>query len=429
MKRQNRITKKGALFTALLFAVIVGVVVLLLLLKPSEKLQPNDSDQSPIWQEQGNEDEAEEEEDRQEQFGEKDHSSETVEGIEQYLETMTLEEKIYQLFIVTPEQLAGSACVTNAGGPLREALEQKPVAGLIYFAYNLNHQEQTKKMLDETMQYGYETQGLPLFLCVDEEGGRVTRISGNANFHAPQIPAMASIRTITEARNIGSTIGSYLKELGFNWDFAPVADVLTVEDNFIKDRSFGSDAQQVKELAIALSDGLKSQGIMSTFKHFPGHGATTGDTHEGFSLVDKTYEELMSAELVPFAAAQKAGVDAIMVAHVSAPKIIGDNTPCTLSKIMITDILRGDLGYEGLIITDAMGMGAITENYSCGEATVKAIEAGVDLILMPQDLEEAYQALYDAVQEGRISEERLDQSLIRILKAKRLMCANTAKIS
>lgn len=338
--------------------------------------------------------------------------------VAEYLNLMTLEEKIYQLFIVSPESLAGNRAIKVADETLKDALREKPVGGFIYFAYNLIDEVQTTEMLQTTTQYGYDVEGMPLFLCVDEEGGRVARINNNPAFIVPEVEAMANINTTEDARNTGAIIGEYLKRMGFNWNFAPVADVLTIADNIIGDRSFGSEAQQVKELAVALADGLKSQGIMSTFKHFPGHGATQGDTHEGYSLVDKNYEELKQAELIPFAAAQDAAVDAIMVAHVSVPKIIGDNTPCTLSEVMITDILRGDLRYEGLVITDAMSMGAIVNNYTCAEATVKAIEAGVDVILMPQDLDEAVEGIKQAIKAGRLTEERINESVRRILEAK-----------
>lgn len=338
--------------------------------------------------------------------------------VAEYLNLMTLDEKIYQLFIVSPESLAGNGAIKVADETLKEALKERPVGGFIYFAYNLIDEVQTTEMLQTTTQYGYDVEGMPLFLCVDEEGGRVARINNNPAFIVPEVEAMANINTTEEARNTGAIIGEYLKRMGFNWNFAPVADVLTVADNIISDRSFGTDAQQVKELAVALADGLKSQGIMSTFKHFPGHGATQGDTHEGYSLVDKNYEELKQAELIPFAAAQDAAVDAIMVAHVSVPKIIGDNTPCTLSEVMITDILRGDLRYEGLVITDAMSMGAIVNNYTCAEATVKAIEAGVDVILMPQNLDEAVEGIKQAIKAGRLTEERINESVRRILEAK-----------
>ena len=230
---------------------------------------------------------------------------------------------------------------------------------------------------------------------------------------------MGQLTTEEEAYRAGTVIGAYLRELGFNTDFAPDADVLTNEKNtVIGDRSFGSDPDKAARMAAAVSKGLHTEGILSTFKHFPGHGATEGDTHDGYAYTEKTYEELKAAELVPFAAAGECGADMVMAAHISLPKIVGDSTPASLSYKMITEILREDLGFQGLVVTDAMNMGAIGEHYSTKEAAVKAVEAGVDLLLMPKDFQEAFQGIKEAVSSGRIGEERIEESLQRILRVK-----------
>lgn len=339
--------------------------------------------------------------------------------IEAFLDKMTLDEKIYQMFILTPEQLTGISPVTAAGDATKDKLAQYPVGGLIYFASNLLSEEQTKEMLNNTRAYGEEIEGLPLFLCIDEEGGRVARIGKNPAFSVKQVGPMGQLTTEEEAYRAGTVIGAYLRELGFNTDFAPDADVLTNEKNtVIGDRSFGSDPDKVARMAAAVSKGLHTEGILSTFKHFPGHGATEGDTHDGYAYTEKTYEELKAAELVPFAAAGECGADMVMAAHISLPKIVGDSTPASLSYKMITEILREDLGFQGLVVTDAMNMGAIGEHYSAKEAAVKAVEAGVDLLLMPKDFQEAFQGIKEAVSSGRIGEERIEESLQRILRVK-----------
>lgn len=342
--------------------------------------------------------------------------------IEAILTKMTLDEKICQLFILTPEQLTGISKVTAAGEATRNKLEQYPIGGLIYFAANLTSPEQTKEMLRNTKAYGEEIEGLPLFLCIDEEGGRVARIGKNPVFSVEQVGPMSRLTTEEEAYRAGKAIGAYLYDLGFNTDFAPDADVLTNEKNtVISDRSFGSDPERVTHMAAAVTNGLHAENILSAFKHFPGHGATEGDTHEGYAYTEKTYEELRAAELVPFAAAEECGVDMVMAAHISLPNVVGDSTPSSLSHKMITEILRGELGYQGLIVTDAMNMGAIAENYGSGEAAVKAVEAGVDLLMMPKNFQEAFQGIQDAVSGGRITEERIEESLRRILHIKLLM--------
>lgn len=335
------------------------------------------------------------------------------------LEGMTLRQKLYQMILTTPEQITGETQVTEAGELMQEGLEAHPVGGIIFFAENLILPEQTEELLAGVQRTGTEIEKIPLFLAVDEEGGRVARIGQNAAFDVPRVGAMAELESAQEAYECGNTIGAYLSELGFNVDFAPDADVITNPDNtVIGDRSFGTDAKKVTEYAAAYSDGLHANHILSTFKHFPGHGATEGDTHEGYAYTSQSYEELLGEELLPFAAASAHEVDMVMAAHISVPEILGDDTPCSLSYEMLTDVLREDLGYEGLIITDALNMGAIAEQYSSGEAAVMAVSAGADILLMPENLEEAYEALYDAVQCRELTEERIDESVLRILRAK-----------
>lgn len=338
---------------------------------------------------------------------------------EELLAAMSLEQKVAQMFIVTPESLTDGANVTTADGAMRAGMELYPVGGLVYFSKNLTDAGQTMEMLRCTQEFSLEIQGLPLFLCVDEEGGTVARIGNNKGFDVPKVGPMGNITSEREAHEAGSKVGGYLRELGFNLDFAPDADVLTnAKNTVIGNRSFGSDAQIVLQYARAYSDGLHENGILSTFKHFPGHGATESDTHEGFAYTDKTYEELLQAELVPFAGAGQSGVDCVMVSHIAVPNVTGDNVPCTLSYRMTGEILRVDLGYEGIIVTDAMNMGAVTKNYSSDEAAVAAVKAGVDMILMPEDFRLAVQGVRNAVQSGEISEKRIDESVRRIIKVK-----------
>ncbi len=339
--------------------------------------------------------------------------------VEKILSEMTLEEKIYQMFVLNPEQLTGVGQVTSAGERTRSSLEKYPVGGILYFGPNIQDPEQTKNMLAAVRDYGMEIEGLPLFLCVDEEGGRIARIAGNSSFSVQKTKPMAQIADAEEAYEAGNVIGSYLSELGFNVDFAPDSDVLTNPDNaVIGDRSFGSDAGVVAEYSGKYLEGLHNNEMLGVYKHFPGHGATSGDTHTGFAGTDKTLEEMMEVELLPFSKAQSDGADMVMVSHISVPEILGDNTPCSLSHYMITDVLRNMLGYEGLIITDAMNMSAITANYTNEEAAVLAVNAGVDLILTPGDFKVYHAVILKKVRDGEISEERIDDSVRRIISKK-----------
>ena len=287
---------------------------------------------------------------------------------------------------------------------------------------NLVSESQTRKMLGNVQEYAQEITGLPVFLSVDEEGGTVARVANNDGFSVEDVGDMADIGASGDAGKayeVGETIGTYLSGLGFNLDFAPDADVLTNPDNaVIGVRSFGSDSQLVSDMVLAEMDGLADAGVLSCVKHFPGHGGTAGDTHEGYAYTDKTLDQLKAAELVPFAAAVEAEVPFVMVSHISVPQVIGDNTPSSLSETMVSEVLRDQLGYDGIVITDALNMGAIAEKYSSSEAAVRALSAGVDMLLMPADFESAYNGVLQAVEDGTLSEARIDDSVRRILRVK-----------
>lgn len=333
---------------------------------------------------------------------------------------MSTEEKVGQLFVVTPDQLTGLTAIT-AGDTTRDRVKQYQPGGLIYFDDNLKDPAQTKKLLADTKQI-YADLGLPTpFLAVDEEGGEVARVANNRAFGVQNVGDMRDVGATgdpAKATAVGDTLGTYLSDLGFNLDFAPDADVLTNPANkIVARRSFGSDANLVKQMSAAEARALSAHGVIPCLKHFPGHGATTGDTHAGTAATDKTLDQLMQAELVPFSNVN-AYAPMIMAGHIATPSITGDNTPACLSKQMVTDVLRGRLNYKGVVITDSLQMGAVTQSTDSGQAAVAAIEAGCDLLLMPKDFPAARSAVLTAVQNGTISEKRLNASVTRILKCK-----------
>lgn len=340
----------------------------------------------------------------------------------QLVSGMSLEDKVAQMFVITPEALTGYASVTAAGDTTKAAYESRPVGGLIYMADNLLSIEQTTEMLTNMQNIAMERTGLPVFLSVDEEGGTVARVEKNDAFGVTDVGNMSDIGATGDAQNAynaGVTIGTYLKQLGFNVDYAPVADVLTNPDNtVIGTRSFGSDASVVADMVTKELEGLSSQGVFGVVKHFPGHGGVSGDSHDGAVTMDKSLEELMQTEFVPFQKAVENGVSFVMVGHISVPQVVGDNTPASLSQMMVSNVLREQLGYQGIVITDAMNMGAITGSYTADQAAVMAVNAGVDMILMPQDYETAYNGLLQAVQDGTITEDRINESVTRIVKVK-----------
>ncbi|MCM1237586.1 MAG: beta-N-acetylhexosaminidase, partial [Ruminococcus flavefaciens] len=223
----------------------------------------------------------------------------------------------------------------------------------------------------------------------------------------------------TAAYEAGITIGSYLKDLGFNLDFAPVADVVAnVGSSPLKKRSFGAEPSLCADMVSNLVDGIQGTSVSACLKHFPGIGDSKEDMHEGKVETTKTLEEMRNSDFIPFEAGIEAGVDFIMVSHITASGVDTEGTPSSLSKIMITDVLRTELGFEGVVITDALNMRAISDYYTSEEAAVNAIISGADMLLMPEDFEAAYDGVLAAVQEGRISEERIDESLRRIYRIK-----------
>lgn len=349
---------------------------------------------------------------------------EKIDGI---LADMTLEEKVAQMFMITPEALTGAGQVLEAGDVTREAIDKYPVGGIIYFTQNLQDPGQVRRMTENVQKFSQERTGLPMLLSVDEEGGTVTRFGGNSSFDydsSADMKAIGASGDPQQAYALGEKIGSFLKSLGFNMDNAPDADVLTNPANtVVRDRSFGTDSGVVSEMALAELRGLEDQGVKGLLKHFPGHGATAADTHEGYAYTDATLEEMKADELVPFADGIEAGADIIMVGHISCPQVTGNEEPASLSGKMITGVLREDMGFEGIVITDAMNMGAVAQNYSPAEAAVKAVLAGVDIILMPEDFQQAYAGIIDAVESGEITQERIDASVSRIVRLKLEMSA------
>ncbi len=329
---------------------------------------------------------------------------------EELLSEMSLEDKVAQLFIVRPEQLDKSENTTEYnGGSL-----QYNVGGVALFAKNIKNRSQCKELIDSLQN----ACNLPLFVTVDEEGGMVARLGNNPEMGTTKFPNMAEITTRQGAYNVGSVIGMEIKKLGFNLDFAPVADVNSNPDNpIIGVRSFGSDASHVAEQVSAVVEGFHSSGMLCTLKHFPGHGDTKTDSHLGYTQIDKTIEELRQTEFVPFKSGIASGVDFVMVGHISVPEVTQNDLPATLSPTMI-NILRNELNFDGLIITDSFEMGAISDRFTSSEAAVMSLQAGTDILLMPENLEDAINGVLEAIENGTLSVERIERSVLKILQKK-----------
>ena len=344
------------------------------------------------------------------------------------LQSMTLREKVGQLFVIRPDQLETSLTPEQIHSPgkygvkslsplMRKTLKDYPAGGFVIFAKNIDSPVQLMRYTDSLIK---ASKYYPV-MAIDEEGGRISRLANHKAFTVRKYPSVEAIGRSGKVRETASYIASYLKRYGFNLDFAPVADINTNPENIvIGDRSFGSDPEYVSRLAGEFLDGLHEQGIAGCLKHFPGHGDTKGDTHEDYVSVSKTWDELLRAEIVPYVNNLKKA-DTVMTAHITMKNVTDDGLPASLSHEIVTGKLRNELGYDGVIITDAFNMGAIQKNYSSSEAAILAFEAGNDIILMPYDYREAFDGILQAVRSGRISEARLDESVMRILMLKRKM--------
>ena len=345
--------------------------------------------------------------------------------VEAMLKKMTLREKVGQMFFVRVESLDPSIEWTTYDDlanlknqeitmKMRKVNHDYPVGGIILYAWNIEDETQLASIIKQVRSLN----GSPL-LCIDEEGGRVSRIANNPNFHVKKYESMAAIGVTGDPKNAyecGNTIGTYLKHYDFDIDFAPVADVNTNPDNIIiGPRAFSNDPAVAAPMVTNYLQGLKDAGITGCIKHFPGHGDTTNDTHSGYVQSLKTWDEMNQCEMVTFRAGIQWGCQLIMTAHIAVPNVTGTNIPSTLSPVVLQDKLRGELGYQNIIITDGMEMGAITKHYTSGEAAVGSIKAGVDIVLGPRDFTEAFDAVIAAVNNGTLTEERINQSVRRIL--------------
>ncbi len=333
---------------------------------------------------------------------------------------LSLREKVGQLFNVRVESLVPGVegSVTEGSDAMTDFFRQYPCGGVTLFGANITGPEQIAAFTD----YLHGLGNYP-WIFVDEEGGRVARVGQNTHFQLPRIGTMASIGATGDpekAREAGRIFGEYLLGMGFDVDLAPVCDVITNPENtVISDRAFGTTPERVALMAPAFLQGLREQKMEGCLKHFPGHGNTSTDSHVGYSESLKTWEELDICEMIPFRAGIAAGAKMIMTAHVCLPNVTGDKVPATISRMVLTDILRGRLGYRGLILTDSLEMGAISQYYSKEEAVLMALEAGVDVLLTPLDYAKAFDAVMEAVESGRITMEMVDDRVSRILALKK----------
>ena len=331
---------------------------------------------------------------------------------------MNLKEKVGQLFIIDLKRLAGKERITEISPELKEKLEKYHFGGVALFAENLNNKKQISKLIKDIRA----TEKIPMFICVDEEGGRVSRLQHTKDLHLPQTPTAAVVGKTDNpdyAEKIAKILATQLKNLGFNVNFYPVADINSNPLNpIIGKRSFANNPEKVSKMVTATIKGLQNNDIMATAKHFPGHGDTQIDTHKALAIIKHNFDRLRKEEFIPFKAAVAAGVKFIMLAHIATPQITGNNLPATFSSFFTRKILRQEFGFKGIIITDAMMMKAITNNFTSASACIKVIEAGVDIILMPDNIKEGYEAVLEKAKNDKNFSCKIDKALNRILTVK-----------
>ena len=363
------------------------------------------------------------------------------EEIDKIIDDMTLREKIGQMimpdFRFWTEEGQEQKEWTEMNDEVKKIMEDYHFGGIILFAQNVQETEQTTRLTHQIQQVALENGDLPYFISVDQEGGKVTRLgTGSA---LPGNMALGATHDLKAAYDYGKIVGEELAAIGINVNLAPVMDVNNNPENpVIGERSIGSDPELVAKIGTQIIRGIQDNNIATAIKHFPGHGDTATDSHLGMPEVDKSYEEVMKMELVPFKAGVDAGSDMLMTAHISYPQLETEtaiskddgkeiNLPATLSPAILTGIVREDMGYDGIIITDAMNMQAISKHFGQVDAVIRTIKAGTDIPLMPtvlrsnddvKDLEAIYVAIEEAIENGELTEERIEESVRRIIKGK-----------
>jgi beta-N-acetylhexosaminidase len=345
--------------------------------------------------------------------------------IEELLATMPLEVKIGQM-------LMAGVTGTTVDDDARAMIDDLHIGNIILMGRNIENPAQVQALTNGLQELAVESNGVAAIIATDQEGGLVQRLHYTDGFTALPMAATVGVAQCPErARAYGAMAGAEMAAVGVNMDMAPDLDVNTNPDNPVigsLGRSFGATAALVEEAAIPFMLGLHDAGVMSTGKHFPGHGATTTDSHEDLPFVDESRETLESVDIAPFRTAVAYGIDAVMPAHVVYPALDPDGLPATVSHAIQTGILRDEFGFDGMIITDDMGMKGITNILPPEESGVAAVLAGADVVLCvrldssssctPDMIDPLREGLLTAAREGKLSPERIDESVRRVLTAK-----------
>jgi len=337
---------------------------------------------------------------------------EEADPVQEQLDQLSLDEKIGQMILAGVQG-------TTLDDQAKQMIADQKVGGIIFYGNNVTTLQGTANFV-QSIKEANRSNPVPIFMSVDQEGGKVSRMPEEVE-SIPSNGKVGATKDAELAETMGKLLARQIQLAGFNVDFAPVLDINSNPNNpVIGDRSFGSSAELVSRLGIAEMKGLRSEGMIPVVKHFPGHGDTSVDSHLDLPVVNKTEKQLAEQEWIPFQAAVKDHVEAVMVAHILFPKLDPDH-PASLSDVIIGEHLRGQFNYDGVVITDDLSMGAIAKNYKLNEAAIATVQAGSDILLVAHSYESAktiFDTLKNAVKNGKITESRIDESVYRILSLK-----------
>lgn len=322
---------------------------------------------------------------------------------------MSLDEKIGQMLMIYDYS-------KEMNDKLETEIKEVQPGGFIVFGPNFTDYDKTKELIANISSLTE----IPMLIAVDEEGGKVQRLKSLKNVSVTDIPDMTTLgKTGSEnlAYEVGKIIGTEVSTLGINTVFGPVLDV-GPKNSSLSDRLISSDKNIVKKLGVKIGEGIESVNVLPVYKHFPGIGNSTIDSHLDLPLIKATKDELFENELVSFKEAIKSGSSMIMVGHAAYPNVTGSNVPASLSSIIINDILRGELGFKGVVVSDALNMKAVTNNYSEKEIYEMAINAGCDILLMPKEPKKTVKIIKELINENKVTLKQIDESVERILYLK-----------
>lgn len=399
-------------------AFVLIFVIIFALINPREKVVSEDvqallekENQQPIEELQKEPEEVPQELHR--------YHCEVSDEVKAKLAEMTLEEKIAQMYIVRPEQLMNIRQVVAAGNRTRNAINQYPVGGFVYSELNFEDEEQTKELIAGVMQYAMDRVGIPMYLAIKEQGGRNNSpLAQNTGLEIQKSAAeLAQTGDVTQAQNVAKVIGTYLKDAGLNMNFAPVTDLLAGGNTEYADVCFGDDAEFAKSAVVTTMKEYENSKITSVIRYFPEKTSASLDADTGLLTGTKTLEEHMMTDFFVCQGAVDEGAKAVMLSNVVDKGLTTDEVPASLSGDVVI-YLRETMGFEGIVITDSLAEETIANNYTVEDATLKAFEAGVDIIYDPIDFVKSYTALLNAVQNGDITENEVDERVGRILTLK-----------